>query len=48
MKVKLISDYGLREKTISKNAELAVVIDLIDQLDWNFFYQIVIEKDSNN
>lgn len=30
MIVKLISDYGQREKIISRNAELADVIELID------------------
>ena len=44
MIVKLISDYGHREKIISRNAELADVIELIDQLDWNFFIRLLLKK----
>ena len=48
MKLILLSDYGSSEKIISNEPTEKMIIELIDSLDWNNFYQVIIEKENKD
>jgi|GEM_PF-1196593 hypothetical protein len=48
MKLILLSDYGSSEKIISNESTEKMIIELIDSLDWNNFYQVIIEKENKD
>ena len=44
MKLRVISNYGTEERTVSENATREQIIHTIDYLDWSGFHQVVLEK----
>ena len=44
MKLRVISNYGTEERTVSESATREQIIRTIDYLDWSGFHQVVLEK----